>query len=441
MALPSFLIKDVIFPITDTVSGLKVSYYNKFLKKSQWWTHEKLQEYQNKRLRIIIKHAYETVPYYHQTMKKQKLKPENIKQPDDLKKLPILTKQNIRQHRQQLQSTKPGKYKQNATGGSTGEPLNYIVGYDSLSIGISAMYRAWHEAGYQFGDKIITIGGRSIVSGKKAFSKKAKDTLEGQHFLSAFSMNDKTMLKCVNEINKIKPTVIRGYACALNELAKYIEQENKEITYKPKGIVTTAEKLFPKQRQNIENAFGTKVFDNYGARDGNPNAFECKEHTGLHYSMELAIIESLKDNEPVQDEPGEFIVTDLHNHALPFIRYQVGDRGIMNGSCSCGRGLPLIKELSGRIQDFVETEDGTKIHGEFFSHIFWDTPGIEQFQIYQKKKGSIELRLVANKDFNEKQIEKVKTIITKNFPLEVKIKLVNKINKPSSSKYRIITKG
>lgn len=443
MTIPGFITGKIFFPISDIISGLKVGYYNKFLKKSQWWSYKDLKKYQETNLRKLIVYAYKNVPFYHESMKKVDVKPSDIKGLEDLNKLPIVEKRDIKKNWNKfLSKDKTRKFKPNATGGSTGEPLKYMVDYESLSIGISAMYRSWYAAGYKFGDHIVTLGGRSLLSDqKKSFPKKMKDFIEGHVFLSAFDMNEENMRKFVKEINRIKPSVIRGYASALYELSLFMNK-GYYLDYRPKGIVTTAEKLFPKQRKSIEEAFDTKVFDTYGARDGNPNAFECEEHDGLHYSMETAIIESLADGEPVQNETGEFIVTDLHNYAFPFIRYRVGDIGIMSDEkCPCGRGLPLIKELKGRIQDFVVTKNGTKVHGEFFSHIFWEIPGVDTFQVIQKREGKIRIDIVPNEQITENDKTKLISIITKNFPdLEVEIKYVNKIRKTRSNKYRIVIK-
>lgn len=162
------------------------------------------------------------------------------------------------------------------------------------------------------------------------------------------------------------------------------------------AIFTTAETLFPEQREQIESALHGTVFDQWGCRDGGISAFECERFLGMHLAVENAVVEICRQDEAVPTgAEGEVVATDLFSYAMPIIRYKVGDVAAMaTESCTCGRGLPLVASVSGRISGFLIGTGGRRIHGEFFSHVFWETPWVNEFQIVQNQLREIVVNIV-----------------------------------------------
>jgi phenylacetate-CoA ligase len=411
--------RNIILPLADIAAGTKISRDLKFLEKSQWWSIEELQEYQNKKLRALIKHAYENVPYYHHEWKKLNLNPEDIKTVGDIRKIPIIMKEDIKKNFDDFKSKDFAvrRPKPTATGGSTGEPLKFYYDWDAWSMGWACLYRGWGFAGYPVGDKIVTIGGSSLVpSQKSSFQKQVKNKIIERHVgLSAFDMSEENMRKYAEIITRYKPRFLRGYASSLYIFAKFCEENG--INFPTLHVAfTTAETLFEPYRKEIENAFGVEVFNEYGVSDGGGNAMECEMHSGLHISLERCVMEFIKDNENVSfGEMGKIILTDLHNYSFPFIRYDVGDLGIPSDEkCSCGRGLPLMKSIEGRVPDSVITPDDKIIHPFFLMHLFYPNPndpkeikGIKQYQVIQETKERLLVKIVKEPEYNEKEFDHI----------------------------------
>lgn len=439
--LYSKLVRRTIFPISDLVFGKKISKYLNFLEKSQWWSAKQIKEYQNQKLNPLIKHAYENVPYYRKIWIENGIDPDDIKTIKDLSKLPILTKTDIRKNFDKLKSDDFGKRnpKFNATGGSTGEPLKFFYDWDSWSMDWACSYRGWGYAGYKFGDKMITVGGSSVVPGKKSpVLYKIKSKLERHIGLSAFDMNEKNIENYCKIIKEFRPKFLRGYPTAIYVLAEYCKNNN--ITFPSlRGIFTTAETLQEYQRKYIESVFGVRVFDGYGARDGGVNAYECDKHTGMHISAEKCVVEFVKDKK-LHGNMKKILLTDLTNYSFPFIRYDVGDIGILETKkCPCGRGLPQIKKIVGRMTEIIKFSNGIAWGGPTLTLVFKDFD-IIQYQVIQTKMDEVIIKVIKGKMFSKEDGKKLINIFRyhagKN--TNVIIKYVKKIPVAKSGKTLIV---
>ena len=162
-------------------------------------------------------------------------------------------------------------------------------------------------------------------------------------------------------------------------------------------------------------------------------------------AVENAVVEFLKNNEPVpHGEIGKMVITDLGNYAMPFIRYEIGDLGkLSDEKCPCGRNLPLLKEISGRIRDIIVTKGGKYLTGAFISTLFYDdkgmTKGIKQYQFIQKTKGYALLKIVKADDFSQEQLDKIiQKISSQCDDMRIEIEFVEVISPTKSGKYRPI---
>jgi len=442
MGVYSKLFRGILFPIMEISQGTKIQSYLKWLNKTQWWRPKELEDLQNKKLRALIKHAYENVPYYHRLFRKLNLKPEDIKTKEDLQKLPLLTKEEIRKNFSDLlaKDFKKWQPKQNATSGSTGEPLKYYTTIDSISMGWAVGYRAWGWAGYKIGDKLVKLGGSSLVPSSLTFKKRLRYCLERVLPLPSTDMTEETLDRYALSISKFKPEYIRGYPSSLFILAKFLAKSDYNI--QPKAIFTTAETLLPSHRRFIQDVFNCDVLDGYGCRDGSANAMECVEHSGYHMASELVIMEFIKDGEHVSPgEAGEIVATDLHNYAMPFIRYAVGDVGVPSDEqCSCGRGLPLVKSIEGRVINMIKLKDGTLLSGLPFTDIFEEIEykkegSIRKYQIVQENKDLIVVKIVRGENFTDDDMKKIIEFIRDIVKdLEIKIEFVDEIPSTKSGK-------
>jgi len=212
----------------------------------------------------------------------------------------------------------------------------------------------------------------------------------------------------------------------------------------PKIIFTTAELLTDDMRKYVESVFGVKVYDQFGCVELARTAWECPEHCGYHIDMDAVVMEFLRDGEAVTPgERGEIVYTGLYQHAMPFIRYAVGDIGIPSDEkCPCGRGLPMMKLVEGRTDAFVQVPDG-----RVFSPIIWTIllrPFLEisQFKVIQEKKNLIKVQIVKGKGFMEKTIDRVKRDI-KNVlgeDMHIEVEFVDEIPREAGKVRSVVSK-
>lgn len=415
----------------------------KNLVDSQWKPYSEQKRDQEKQLKEMINFAYKNVPYYHKLFNNLKLDPSNIRTIDDLEKLPILTKDIIKQN---LEAFKPinldsMKYYPNATSGSTGTNLQFrLLKYDRFLHG-ALLYRGWGYAGYELGDKMVFLAGSSLDIGYKPFVvKRAHEISRNIRKFSSFDMGIEDMQQYAKIINSFKPKFIRGYASSINLFANFLDDNEVDII-KPQAVFSTAEKLMPNMRENIQNVFGCEVYDAYGLNDGGLGAYECSEHSGLHIDTERSIMEVVDDNyQQLENGVGGILATSLHNYAMPFIRYDTGDIGhIISDSCGCGRGSKLLKEVRGRTADFLLTPEGKYVHGYFLLYCVEDGKGIKEFQVVQEKIDKLVIKIVPEKEFNEAQLDAIREVIRKKSNgWEVEFRYVDKIKRTQAGKYKLV---
>lgn len=436
----------IIFPFYETVLRRRntLTYLNQ-LNKSQWYSEEQLMELQWVKVQSLLKHAYENVPYYKEVFTTNKLHWKDIKSIKELEVLPVLTKDIIRNRKEDLVATNYRKYKlfNDVTGGSTGTPLRFSFDHDNYEWRQAAVKRVYGWTGYRDGDKTVMIWGASVQ--KEAFFNKIKhnfdEALKRHRIYNTFYFNENRMNNYIEDINRFKPSFIIAYTTPLYNFANYIKTNNKEV-FHPKAIIVAAEKLFNNQREVIQNVFNSPVFETYGCREVTSIAGECEHHKGLHINMENVLVEIVSQNRQVlPGEVGEILLTDLNNYAMPFIRYKNEDLGAFsNNKCDCKRNLKMLKNVKGRVLDTIKTLDGNLIPGEFFIYWFMRFSEIKQFQVIQESINRLSIKLVINDKIAEEQLKAIRDIVYKIMgnKISIDINIVTEIELTSSGKYRVV---
>ncbi len=423
-----------------------VSFYRLYLDLSANLkkTYEELKEEQDARLSRMIRFAYENVPYYKKLFAGLRLTPEEIRGIEDLNKLPILTKEAIKRDYGAFKplSLSRMKFYHRATGGSTGAPLKYRASKEHRTRAGVLLYRGWGYGGYELGDKIFFFAGESLGSGSKyGRLTKIHELARNSRFFSVLDMEEESLERYLAVLNKEKPGFIRGYASAINELARWIINRGERV-HSLRAVFTTAEKLFPEMRRNIEKAFGSKVFDGYGLDDGGVTAYQCGYENNYHIDTENAVLEVVdeKSLQPVREGRGKVVATSLYNWAMPFIRYDTGDLAEASAKpCPCGRPHPVLTEVIGRYRDILITPEGTRIHGGLFTHIFSGFPQVKEFRVIQKRIDRVEIQVVLENPKDRIRLEVIEKLIKERSP-NWKIEFVFKdgIEKTARSKHRFI---
>ena len=423
----SYLAEKIVYPLGDMALGTSVVKYYHWLQKTQWWPPEKLIELQNTKLQVLINHAYQNVPYYRRLCDERGLTDKDIQTVEDLAKLPILTKKDIRENFEQIRANDYKRWKPipDTTGGSTGEPLKYYITKDLASISWAGGFRWWSWSGYKIGDKRIKFGGSSLVPNKApSLFELIRNKLERNLLLSSVSMNDAKYEKYINIINSYKPKYIYGYPSSMYLLADYCRSHGINTVHFD-AVFSTAEVLLPHYRTAIENQFQCKVSDGYGSYDGGGQASECEIHKGLHISVEKVIMEIVDENgrRLPPGKSGRIIVTDLHNYAMPFVRYEVGDTGVLSDKpCVCGRGLPILETLEGRTPDTIKLINGVILSGAAVPCMLKDCH-LKQFQLVQIAKDKLLLKIVKGFGYSELDSQYIRNVLGYHAGKEITIEL------------------
>lgn len=397
------------------------------LELSTWMPAEKIAELQSRRLKRVLEHAYATVPYYRGLLDGVHLKPGTINSLEDFQRIPILKKSDIQSHLPQLisQSFPKEQLFVSATGGSTGNPITYYRDMVSMAWVDEAAKRFRRWMGYIPEDKIAFIWGadRDIP---KSFPP-------NERWLNSFNLSGARIEEFLKELLVFKPRIIRGYATALTLVAEYAKSRKLTVA-RPHCIESSAETLYDWQRALIQEVFQCPVFNMYGSREVPCLASECDQHNGLHLFSDLRLVEIIRDGHPAKvGEVGSIVVTDLCNYGMPFIRYEIGDLAILDSTpCACGRSFPKLKEVKGRVSNVITTPDRRFVHGEFFTHLFYQKPGIKTFQIRQRSLDQIQVVIVPDRGYDPAVVEGILDQIKHHLGASVHCQLSLETSIPSS---------
>jgi phenylacetate-CoA ligase len=404
-------------------------------------TKEEMISFQNERLEKLLSHAYRNVPYYNKIFDEYGIVNNDSVDLSRFNEIPILTKDIIKRHQKELLSRdyRTRRWYANSTGGSTGEPTTFIQ---------DNVYDRWGNAAfyYYYKDilgidepsvkKVVLWGSeRDIFRGKVGWRAKFENWLNNIVFLNSFKMTTGDMDRYLDIINSYQPLLVRGYASSLYELCRYAERKGVKIRA-PQIVVSSAETLSDEMREQIEKGFGTKVYNFYGSRETNNLAGECREGL-MHILAFHNYVEILNDNnQPVKEgEWGRVIVTNLHNYSMPFIRCDLGDIAVPGPSrCQCGNPLPTIKSILGRSNEVLLTSNKVPIAPTFVPYLFY--PGctmspasiaqyqkIKQFQVIQRAKGDILIKIVKDLEVDEREFDYVVTNFKEHLGRDVKVEL------------------
>jgi len=350
-------------------------------------------------LQNIIKHAYDTVPYYKQIFDKAGVNPETINSADDLKKLPVLTKDDIQEAPGKLISKNYLAYPNcehltvQRTSGSTGRIVKVYWANEDYT---RSLFYLWNIRERKYGispsSKFCSFHLSPVSTGDESGQQDIKILNSGRVLsLNKLELNESRLKAYYQHILEFEPQwlFVQPSICYL--FASFIRENNLKTPPSIKYIELTGEYLFEHYRNEIQDAFKVPVINMYGSIETNGIAIECS-HGHLHCLSKNVIVEIFKDGQPIKpEEEGEIYLTCLTNYAMPFIRYAIGDRGALFNSktCPCGNKNPILKVFAGRVSDYVTVKGKSPINAFIFSRAVenvnsrHDYP-IKQFQVIQQ---------------------------------------------------------
>ncbi len=404
-----FLVGSIGMPIVGALVGWPVSAKLRELNRSQWWTEDQLRALQSEKLVRLVDHAYKTVPFYKQVCDEQGLSPADIRSIDDYSKLPIISKDQIRANYPDgviSAAYDRRKLAVRSTSGSTGEPLRFTMNGEEKAYKWASLFRYWDWAGWHPGDRWIVLSGMPIGSLKsKAVGSFLENNFSRMKQLSTYLMDQERAVEYVKAIRDYRPVMVKGYASTLQVLAETAIREKIELNV---GCINTSgETLFECQRKTIEKAFGCRIFDGYGG-DTAEIAGQC-EHGSYHINAEnclIEVVDSAGRSLPA-GEMGQVVITDLNAFSMPFIRYNLMDAAeLSDEACPCGRRLPLLKRIYGRLADVGITSSGRVIVVYHFLILMSKyVDAIKAFQVTQDAPDEFTLKLVKGGEFEAREAE------------------------------------
>lgn len=396
-------------------------------------------------MKRLLWHAYMYVPYYGKLFAEMRATPDDIRSFCDFSRIPILTKDLIRNNFAAIQADNwpRSSFIKNSTGGSTGEPLQFFHDKSYELWADAARLRGWYDiAGADLGESCAILWGavRDIHNDYSIFDRMKDYLISGEIYLNAFNLSNMRKEKFLNLCRYLRPRLLRGYVTAIRDFARYLEESGKSFP-KIKGIILAAETVDPEIQEYIEQIFDAPSYNTYGGRELSLIAMECKCKNGLHETSENNYVEFEDIDIDGLKDCGNVIVTNLNNYAMPFIRYRIGDIGIKSklNQCACGRGLPLIERIIGRSTDIFKFKDGTKIAGEMFIHLMKEFP-IEEYQFIQNSYTKITLRTTCKKILDAELRDVIGATYRRYLPdgVTLIVEVVDNIRKTATGKFRFV---
>lgn len=446
-SLKTFAARNIFIPLLYKYWHVPVFKHYQILLETEKLPLERLLEIQKKKLTEIMRHAYLFIPYYRKALIEMGATIDDMNKPEMIHSFPVLTKKIIQDNFHDLfdPNTKRNEYVVEHSGGSTGQPTKVRRDLNARAAVHAATWRSNNWLGWKLGEPWIWLWGRLGItksSWKTVCLNFYKTKATREIFFNVHGLDKKKSMKFADLMQSVKPTIIVGYTNAIYQLCHLSKEEGIHLPGL-KGIATTAETLFPEQRILMEDVFGCKVYNRYASSEVGLIATECHEHHGLHIIMENIYLECIQeDGSPAPaGEAGKILVTDLNNRALPLIRYDLGDIGVLSSSsCNCGRPFPLLEKIEGRLSDVLILAKGRIVFPDDLAEIFYPIEEVEKFQVIQESHAKIKVLLVLNSGSKTDYLFK---IINQHFKkalgkeVEAEIHLVEDIPILPSGKHRI----
>lgn len=440
------LMRENLIKLYQLVSGRRfLKIYNE-LKRTEFLDRDSLLSLRRAKLYKLISYAYQYVPYYRRTFDEAGFLPEDLnKDFSDFRKIPLLTKKDIIDHREEFFTTDLKVRKTllpTSSSGTSGMPLSFWQDRNHWDHYKADYWRSQSYSGWQLGDRTAYLWGIMDANKNQSLYARLRESMkkiaDNSFKYSALDLSDEKYAELALRISQERPVLLTGYASALYAFAQYLRRKNL-TDLKLRSVYSSAEMLYPHQREFIEKTLNCRIFNRYVSRELGIIAYECEMHNGMHVSMENCYAEVI-GSDKTQDggNAGEIVLTDLNNFGFPFIRYCQGDMVQMKEQvCECGRQGTVIESIKGRTSDLFIRSDGGVVYGAF-DVIPKKVSGIKQYQIIQKEVDLIIVRLVCDNKFDLKDKERITRIIRKIMgeATKVRFEFHDKLTLSLSGKFR-----
>jgi phenylacetate-CoA ligase len=393
------LYRNVLFPFHDKVIRRRdlLNHYRE-ISPTPFLARADIERMRSEKLAALVEYCRFNVPFYGDLFEEKGLGAGRVDDIAVLREHDVLTsKETVRAAGDRILS---GAFDKSSlidigTSGSTGVPVVFRMTVDNWSRRQARKLRSEDWVGRPPGTRTSVIWGHKPGA---SWLKKTKDwcywRFQNCQFLSAYDIGDDSLARTVSRIKRFGSRFIESYVTPVYLMAQVIEKRGLSAP-ELDGILIGAERLYPFQKEKVEAAFGCPVYNRYGATEFSNIASECTRHGGLHINEDDLWVEVVDpDGKPVTGEPGDLVITDLTNLAMPLIRYRIGDRAVMSEKpCGCGRSFAMLEDIVGRESDVLRTRQGQAIHDQYFLWKVSRAPGLLKFQVVQKSLSHVLVRV------------------------------------------------
>lgn len=411
--------------------------YN-LLQESQWWSREELEKYQMDQMGKLLHHAYENVPYYRRVFDERGLKPRDIQDLNDLKKLPYLTKDTFRARAKDLQARNfdPRRLPMSHTSGTTGKPLRFSEDPLTAEKELAFIYHQWSRMGYNPGDLRVELRG-PVNRNKPVWYDPATKVLR----LSPLIDGERKTAYYLEKMQSVGAKFLHGYPGSISSFAFLIKKYGLVVPFSLSAVLFASEAVYSWQRELVQEVFQCRVFSHYGMAEKVVLASECEHTDCYHFLPQYGITE-------IDPDTKEIIGTGFLNYATPFIRYRTTDSAsipIFWACEKCGRNYyPVFAKVEGRIEDFIVTPEGAQISPAIITHPFKDLTTIKDTQVVQKDANLVMIRAVPKEAVDSeamrcelKQLcQDLRAVIGES--VQVRWEIAEEIERSSSGKFKWI---
>jgi phenylacetate-CoA ligase len=359
----------------------------KEVKANQWLKESDLQDIQLAKLKALLVHAGQKVPYHRKRFKESGFGPESLRSLTDLKRIPIMTKADLRNTPvEQLVSegVAPDTLKRVGTSGTTGPPGIVLLDARAMKWRGACAARTAEALGYDPWDHgaVLHFTYPKVDRAASPLSEKLKAwAMDRRRRYSRPYYFTYDCAEILDDLIRFKPKVIDGQPSYLRNLADAVKRSGRSLSLKL--LSSSGDILDPTTRSYLESFFSCPVYDVYGSRDVGPMAWQCREKASYHMNIDNQIFELVNSDgeECAPGEVGRLLATTLENYTMPLLRYDTGDMMSFDPRpCPCGRLLPLIKNLEGRASDFLTLPSGRRISPRA---VVWELGTIFDIPVHQ----------------------------------------------------------
>lgn len=408
----------------------------KQLEETKGLSATEITAFQEESLHRMVTYCAHQIPYYQKLFSEYGLRPSDITNLEDLKKLPILNKQTILEQGDNFRPKNAQKpYMVQNTSGSTGTALALQVDERTYKLAMALLVDHEESHGVPLGSRRATFAGRMLQPANDMTPPFSRfNQAENQRLFSSYHLNQSTFPYYKKELNKFQPEELIGYPSAISDLAAHYLKSGSKPGFRPKAIITNSETLLLWQREKIEFVFGCPVYDYYGTAEY--VMFAAQDHTGIYRPNPIIGITEVNVDSDSNDTGG-LLATSLTNKQMPLLRYDLGDTATLANPSNETVGTPGLTSINGRVDDYIETSDGRLIGR--IDHIFKDVGGIREAQVVQSQAGYATIKLVKDlsADINNGMlITNCKQRLGNDF--QVKIEYVPEIPRGRNGKFRSV---